>query len=307
MFDIVGIGASLYDMTLTISRFPKEDTKMEVLKTGHQCGGPAATGVATASKLGASAAFLGLFTDDDYAKAMIADFRKYNVDTSGIAILEGYVSGTAVVINTEDSSSRTILWTKGTLPSPTSKEIPEETIKQAKILYLDGNHHDAALYACKIAKSNNVKILIDAGAMYQGVKDLLEYADIIIASEEFAVALSGSDSVEESMLYLKKEYNPEILVVTRGELGGCYLDGEKTENYPCYPPPGKVVNTNGAGDVFHGAFAYAYLNGCSLKKSIHFASAASSIKCTKQAVREGVPSAEEIIRYLEEHDMKIVF
>ena len=129
---------------------------------GYQCGGPAATGVATASKMGASTAFLGSFTDDDYAEAMIADFKKYNVDTSCIARKKGYSSGSAVIINSADTASRTIVWTKGNVPETAPDDIDTEAIKKAKMLYLDGNHINASLYACKIAKENGVKVFVDA-------------------------------------------------------------------------------------------------------------------------------------------------
>jgi len=301
MADIVGIGASLYDMIFTVNSYPKEDTKLMANKVGYQCGGPAATGVATASKMGASTAFLGSFTDDDYAEAMVADFKKYNVDTSCIARKKGYSSGSAVIINSADTASRTIVWTKGNVPETAPDDIDTEAIKKAKMLYLDGNHINAALYACKIAKENGVKVFIDAGAKYAGIENILDFADIVIASEEFAISLSGKESVKDSMRFIAEKYNPEILIVTCGAKGGLYLDAGEAKDYRSYPPPGKVVNTNGAGDVFHGAFAYAYIKGFSLEKSIQFASAAAAIKCTKENVREGVPKAEEVLEYLADY------
>ncbi len=143
-----------------------------------------------------------------------------------------------------------------------------------------------------------MKILLDAGAAYNGIETILEYADIIIASENFSIQISGKTTSEQGAEYIEGKYSPDVLIVTKGDKGGIYYKDNKLLTYPSFNPPGKVLNTNAAGDVFHGAFAYFYLQGNSVEKCISFASAASAIKCTKARVREGIPSVNEILSFI---------
>ena len=305
MYDIVGLGISVFDRVLAVGEYPKEDIKIYSEKSDFQCGGPAATGIVAASVLGSKTAFLGVFADDEYARIMLEDFKKYDVDTSNIVIKKGYTSTSAVVINSAATKTRTIIVQKGSIPSPDIEDIPENLISHAKMLYLDGNHIEAAEYACQIAKANNVKILLDAGNPYPGIENILEYIDIIIASEDFIRRMNIDKDIEKSSFEAIGKYSPEIFVVTQGDKGGFYLDGNRFKKYQSFTPPGKIVNTNGAGDIFHGTFAHFYLNGLLLERCIRYASAAAAIKCTKDKVREGIPNEVEIHDFINSYEKQL--
>ena len=296
--DIVGIGASLYDIVLDAPEYPKEDTKLKIDAQAFHCGGPAATGIVAAARLGASCAFVGVFSDDAYSKAMLDDFGRYGVATDDVVTKAGLVAGSAIVINSKKTTSRTILWTKGSVPSPTAEEVPERLVAAAKMLYLDGNHIAAASRACEIAHASGAKVLLDAGSPYPGIEKVIAHTDILIASEEFAMKFGGGADPESSALRIAESYHPEILIVTQGEKGGFYLSGGSVERYPCFLAPRPIVSTNGAGDVFHGAFAARYLLGADLREAILFASAASAIKCSRPGGRAGIPSREEVEEFL---------
>ena len=74
------------------------------------------------------------------------------------------------------------------------------------------------------------------------------------------------------------------------------FDGEKITEYPCYPV--EVKDSNGAGDIFHGAFASAVVRGFSPLQCCHFSSAVSAIKCTGVGARESVPDFDTTIEFL---------
>ena len=94
------------------------------------------------------------------------------------------------------------------------------------------------------------------------------------------------------------KYSPQIVVITRGKKGGILYDGKKTESYPAMKV--KVVDSNGAGDVFHGAFAFALTKGYDAYKSCIFSSAVSALKCTKVGARDAVPTFVETVKFLKE-------
>lgn len=297
-FDMVAIGASLYDFFIGVPEYPKEDTKLRIDSLDFHCGGPAATGIVAAARMGASTAYLGTFSDDPYSKAMLDDFAMRGVDCSFAAVRPGYTAGSAIVVNSRMTSSRTILWTRGDLPPPGPEEIPEDLISRARLLYLDGNHIEAALRACEIAKEGGVKVFLDAGSPYPGIEKILSHTDILIASESFATEFGGAKEAEIGARRIADTYGPEILVVTQGDRGGFCLEAGMPRRYPCFSPPGPLTGTNGAGDVFHGAFAYLHLQGRSLWDCLLFASATSAIKCSRAEGRDGIPTRDEVEEYL---------
>lgn len=92
------------------------------------------------------------------------------------------------------------------------------------------------------------------GGLYEGVERLLPYSDYLIPSIEFALKITKTESVEKAAEILFERYSPRAVVITMGDKGGLIYDGKNAERYPAFNV--KAVDTNGAGDVFHGAFAF---------------------------------------------------
>ena len=168
---------------------------------------------------------------------------------------------------------------------------------------VDGNEMSAAVEAAKIARENVTKVLYDCGGLYEGVEKLLAYTDIMIPSEEFALGHTGCATAEEAARQLYETYSPEIVVITQGKRGGLVYDGNTVTNYPIYPAV--VVDSNGSGDVFHGAFAAGVVKGYDYIKCCHFASAVSGLKCTGVGARESVPNFETTKNYLKENGYEL--
>ncbi len=230
---------------------------------------------------------------------MLEEFKEYGVCTKYIKLEKGEISPSAVVLAAQDKVSRTIIWNPGTLRSPEPEDIPEEVLCGTKLLHLDGHHWKAALYAANIVKAHGGKVLLDAGNIYEGTDKLVSIADIIIASEEFALDYTRENAAENSIKKLSEVSGAEILVVTQGAQGGLYLKNGDIYHYPAYPPPGGVQDTTGAGDVFHGAYAFAFTRGWNLEQCVSFSSAVSSLKCTKLGGRSGIPDYETARQFFE--------
>lgn len=295
MHEIVGIGASVYDTMMNVPKFPKEDTKLAAFRLWHQGGGPCATALAAASLLGVRTAYLGTLGDDTAGVFLKADLEKYGVDTSLLAIKKGYQSGQSFILLNEETGSRTCIWQKGDLPAFRPDEEQLQAVKTAGILHLDGNHLEAALICARAARQAGVRVSMDAGGNYPGVEALLPYVDIFIPSEEFALAFTGEADAEQAAERLYREFRPSVLVVTQGSRGGFLYDG-KVRRYPAFPV--QAADTNGAGDVFHGAFLAVYLEGKDVWEAAVFASATSALKCSRLGGRAGIPGKEEVKRFL---------
>ena len=303
MAKIVGIGANVFDTLYNIPTYPTEDTKMRATASKTAGGGPVATGLVAASKLGEDTAYIGVLSDDNGGNFLKEDFIKYGVNTDFIEVKSGYRSFVSVLWLCADTATRTCVFDKGDLPPLILNEAQKQAIKDAEILMVDGNEMDAAVEGARIAKENGTKVLYDCGGLYDGVEKLLALTDIMIPSEEFSLGHTGSATAEEAAKKLYETYNPEIVVVTQGKKGGIIYDGEKIVSYPIYPA--KVVDSNGSGDVFHGAFAAAVAKGYDYLKCCHFSSAVSGLKCTGVGARESVPDFETTKKYLKENGYEL--
>ena len=300
---IVGIGANVFDTLYSVESYPKEDTKLKANAVKVSGGGPCATGLVAASKLGAKCAFIGNLSDDNGGKYLKSDFEKYGVDTSLIKIKSGYDTFSSCIWLAKKSASRTCVFFKGNVPQTELNFDAIKAISEAQILMVDGNDIEAAIVGAQIAKENGCKVLYDAGGLYEGVEKLLPLADVLIPSEEFALGHTNTENVENAAKILYEKYNPEVVVITQGKKGGIIFDGRELKSYPAFLV--NAVDTNGSGDVFHGAFAFAMTKKMEYNKACIFSSAVSALKCTKIGAREGVPTYIATIDFLNEHGVNL--
>lgn len=298
MADIVGIGANVFDTLLRLDRYPTEDTKQKAVSVTESGGGPCGTGLVAAAKLGASCAYIGNCSDDRAEAFLRADFRKYGVDTAYMTAVPGTTGFCSYIWLSDAVQSRTCVFHRGTVPPTAIGKKEAQAIADAKLLLVDGNDLDAAVEAAKIARENNTLVLYDAGGLYDGVERLLALTDILIPSEEFALGHTGTESVADAARALYKKYSPRVVVVTQGKAGGLLFDGENLRKYPAFPV--EAVDTNGSGDVFHGAFAFALTKGYDHGQCCVFSSGASAIKCTGVGARESAPAYETVIGFLKD-------
>jgi sugar/nucleoside kinase (ribokinase family) len=309
MADIVGIGAAVYDILLMVDGYPVEDTKQRALSSKIQGGGPCATALVAAAKLGVSAEYLGIVGGDNYGLYILEEFKRYGVVADSVRILPGCQSPCTVVLCNKQNSKRTCIGLQNNLPKLKPEDIPLDRVFKAKILHVDGTQNEATVYAAQKARERGIKVSIDAGSPSPGIERLLPLVDIFIPPEAFVCKFTGKSTAEEGAPLLYEHFKQEILVVTQGARGGFLFDGKKIIPYKPFPieKVEQVIDTNGAGDVFHGAFDVALLRGMGPIDAADFASAVAAIKSTRFGAREGVPSYEETIRIIEKYNIEGFF
>lgn len=287
------------DTLLMTPHYPTEDTKLRATAVKRCGGGPAATGVVAAAKLGVPASFIGHLSDDGDGRFLLEDFQRYGVDTAHIRMQAGCQSFCSFVCISAQNATRTCIAHPGTLPPLALTPADRQAIAAAQVLLVDGNELDAAVEAAAIARKNGVTVLYDAGSPYPQVERLLPLADVLIPSEEFALRFTGEPDVPRAAQALYARFSPRAVVVTQGKRGGLLCDGQTITPYPPYDA--EVVDSNGAGDVFHGAFAAGLVRGYRLEECCRYASAAAALKCTGFGARESVPSHEAVLSFLKEN------
>lgn len=297
MKKIVGLGACVYDTLIKCNTYPTEDTKMKANQIVVSGGGPVGNALVVASKLGMSASVIGGFASDDAGKYLLSDFRKYGVNTDNAVVNANATSFVSYILLSEKEGSRTCVFHRGTVADDV-KNVILSAIDGADVLHLDGNYLKSAIHAAKYAKKAGVLVSLDAGGLYEGIEQLLPYVDILIPSAEFILGLTGKKDIKEAMYEVYNKYSPKVFAVTDGKNGGYYFDKEPIR-YRAFSV--ETVDSNGAGDTFHGSFLYAYFNGMSVEKACEFASATSAYKCGFVGARTYSLSKDKIVDFISNH------
>lgn len=301
--DVVGIGANVCDTLIVLPAYTEEDKKQKADSVGRAGGGPCGTGLVAAAKLGCSAAYIGQLSTDADGVFLKQDFEAYGVSTEHIRIRDGYQSFVSFVMLSQASGSRTIVFDRGTLPPTVLDEAQKQAIRDAGVLLVDGNDLAAAIEGATVARESGTIVVYDAGGLYEGVENLLPLVDYLIPSEEFALKHTGCDDAQDAARVLFERYHPRAVVITQGSRGGVFFDGKCLRAYPVMPA--HVVDSNGAGDVFHGAYTAALTRGYDAYTACLFSSAVSALKCEKIGSRAGVPDLSTTLQFLKEQGYEL--
>jgi ribokinase len=288
--DVVGVGHAAVDYLGVVSRYPVVDTKIELSQFSLQGGGPVATALVTLATLGVGTRFIGKISDDDFGQFISRGLRDAGVDLSGVVIQPGQVSPFSFIAVEQATGRRTIFYTRGDVTALEPGEIDWSLLEGARVLHVDGLQMGAQIEAARRAHELGLQVVYDAGSSRDGMEELIGLTDVLIASERFAAEL-GTGALADSLRALRAR-GPKTVVITIGEDGSVGMEGDETYVVPAIPVG--VIDTTGAGDVYHGAFVYGQLQGWSLQERMRFANAAAGLKCRSLGGRAGVPTREEV-------------
>ncbi len=298
-YDIVGIGVSTLDVLTIVEDFAASEGVQQAIEAKFQGGGPVATALVAAAKLGAKVAMLDSLGDDFVGQSILKEFKRHGVLTSQIKISPDTISSLASVWIRERDGKRSIAYRPGTAPELTPEDLPLEVIKKAKILHLNGRHIQCCLAACSLAKEHQVKISFDGGAgRYRPeLEPLIPWIDICIVAKDFAEQYSQSNNINyAAQCFLDR--GCELVVITDGERGS-YIYSEQIEHFHCPAfPVAKVVDTTGCGDVYHGVFLFSLASGLTLAESARRASAAAAINTQNIGGRGKLITLPELLDFL---------
>lgn len=293
--DVIGLGYCSWDYLCVVPEVPI-DGKVEILSRLEQGGGPSATATFAAQRLGARTAFVGAIGNDDVGRKILSDFKAEGVDVSAIVTRDDEESGVSYCWAEQKKGKRSIAWTRGTAKPLRTEEINESLLRSSRILHLDGHQTEAAIHAAAVAKSAGVTVCLDAGTIVPGIDLILKNVDIVIASESFAERYTQENTVEKQLFALKKN-GARWVVITCGERGSMGYDGQEWVKVPAFRIP-TVVDSTGAGDVYHGAFLRRYLDGVAMGDCMRFASGAAAVKCGALGGRTAIPTLVRLNEFL---------
>lgn len=292
--DVLCVGHASYDLILTVPHHPGADEKMVADRLLGCGGGPAANAAVTVARLGLRAGFAGYLGEDLYGIRHLQELEVEGVDTGAVA--RGSSPTPLSVILVKPDGKRALVNYKGdTRPLPAERfRPPEETVR---VVLFDGHEPGLSEAALPWARGHGALTVLDAGSLHPGTRSLAFAVDHLVASEKFAAQWLGRQDPDQALAVLA-ERSP-CVVITLGERGLIWRRGSESSGaMPAFAIT--AVDTTGAGDAFHGAYAAGLAAGMDWKTLLRFASAAGALCCTKLGARSGIPSRSELETWLQQ-------
>ncbi|OIO69080.1 MAG: carbohydrate kinase [Zetaproteobacteria bacterium CG12_big_fil_rev_8_21_14_0_65_55_1124] len=290
MLDVLCVGHASFDITMSASHHPGSDEKMlaDALMLGG--GGPAANAAVQVTRLGGSAGFCGYLGHDIFGEEHVDELTHEGVDT-GLVVRGGHTSPVSQILAKPDGS-RSVVNFKGDTPWLPADAVELRRIEALapSVILFDGHEPLLSEVICNWARENNIATVLDAGSLHRGTRELAAQVDFLVASEKFARQYCDLDDPEACLVPLAAM--AATVVITLGERGLIWNGEGKTGHLPAYPV--EPVDSTGAGDSFHGAFALAVARDMTWDDTLRFASAAGALTCSRLGARAALPDGEQV-------------
>jgi sulfofructose kinase len=288
--DLVGVGLNATDTVIPLEHFPARGSKTEYRNMTVLPGGQVATTVVACQQWGMSTRYVGKLGDDDAGALHRKAFASAGVETQIITVAGGSSPQSLILVDSD--GERTVLCRRaeGLVLEP--GDLDREWIVNARALHVDGYDTAAATAAARWARAAGIPVIADLDELYTGVEELLESVDYVIVSRDFPGRLTGESDLEKALLLMQQRYGCLLAAATLGPDGVVAWDGKRLHYTTAYDVP--VVDTTGAGDIFHAGFIYGLLQGWPLDRQLDFACAAAALNCMAVGARGGIRTVERI-------------
>ena len=300
--DMLGFGNPFQDLIVELDKLPPTNVNIRMRNYCFQGGGNVPTATVAAGVLGLRCAIMGVAGGDMFGHASLGDFAYNHVDTSHLLLDPGKRTDFCVCVSEREINGKEFISKPGDYRALEIADLDEAFIKSAKILHIGDMLTPAKVQAADWSHEAGGKVSIDAAYYRPDIYENYRYLDIFIASETYYNSMCealGNMTCEEAARYIHAR-GPEIVIFTLGENGceGVYGADAAYFQLPAFKVD--AIDSTGAGDVFHGAFNYAYLQGWDVPRCARFSSGVSAIKCTQLGGRAGIPNLATVTRFLED-------
>jgi len=285
--DVLCVGYACVDINFKTSHHPGPDEKLRASGM-HSCGGgPAANAAVAIAQLGGSAAFCGYLGKDAFGDTHLSEFKAAGVHTA--TLYRGIAPTPIAAVTIKPNGARSIV----DYAAPEAK-VPEDFLSlhelQPKVLLVDGHQPLISLKLVNEARELGIPILLDAGSMHDGTLSLMHQVDYLIASEKFAKQYS--QEIDPRLALASLDGIAPFIAVTWGSEGVYWQDDTGQHHLEAFDI--EVVDTTGAGDAFHGAFALGLAQGKTTRENMRFASAVGALTCLKAGARSALPELARV-------------
>lgn len=294
MIRIACVGITVMDRIYYVEGLPTEGGKYVANNYREVGGGPAATAAVAAAKLGAEVDFIGRVGDDDIGHSLLQELESLGVNTRYCRRYPNARSSQSAIV-VDAQGERIIV----NYPSPDllteAGWLEEIDFTQWDVVLADVRWHQGAEKAFTLARRAGAVTVLDGDITPQDISDLVALSDHAVFSAPGLRRLTGEQDITLALEKSKTLTNGQVYV-TNGAEGCLWLADRQVRHQPGFNV--EVVDTTGAGDVFHGAFAFSLAQGEADVDRIRFASAVAAVKCTRPGGRAGIPDCAQTRSFL---------
>ncbi len=288
--DLVGVGLNATDTVIGVETFPLRGSKTEYQGGGLLPGGQVATTVIACQAWGMRTRYVGRLGEDDAARLHHEAFARAGVETRILTVPGGTSAQSLILV--DQGGERTVLCRRDESLLLHPDDLERQWIEQAGALHIDGYDTAAATVAAGWARAAGIPVIADLDETYPGIEALLACVDYAVVSRDFPCRLMGANNLRAALQGMRERFGCRLTAATLGEEGVVAWDGEQFHSVPAFSVP--VVDTTGAGDIFHAGFIYGLHQGWKLQRQLEFACAAAALNCTRTGARGRIASVGEI-------------
>ena len=294
---VVCVGHAVHDFVFYVDRFPADAGKHRATNFKTVGGGPAATAAVTIARLGGKADLVARLGDDAVGRMIAADLEASGVDCRHVRRFEHSASSVSTVM--VDSSGERLIVNYLDRQLPTGSDwIPSVDSLGAKAVLADTRWPSGAAHVLSNARALGLPAILDADVPVAPAEAAVQAATHIAFSTQGLAEYAGSEDVEASIREIHRQTGAWCCV-TQGADGVLIAAEDSLDRVAAFKV--EVVDTLGAGDVWHGALALALAEGRAEAEAVAFANASAALKCQRAGGRDGVPNRTEVTAFLQVH------
>lgn len=303
---IICLGNTTLDKVWPLTDFPTAGGKYRSTSYFEVGGGTAANAAVAVAKLGGNISYWGRAGNDSAGHTMKRELAAYNIDVHNFRLCDGAQSSISAVLVARDGERMIVNFRGADLPD-SPDWLPLDEVKDAKAVQADIRWVAGTKAIFSAARKLGIPTVLDGEnadeSAYAAVIPLTDHA---IFSEPGLRAFCGDSCANGYTAALEKlrMQGCSVAAVTRGDKGILWLDKDGMHEQASFPV--EVVDTTGAGDVFHGAYTLALGEGRTVAEAMRFSSAVSALKCMRQGGRAGIPTRAEVNAFLESRQQETI-
>jgi sulfofructose kinase len=291
--DVLCIGHASYDITMRVPHHPGANEKMHAEALRYDGGGPAANAAVAVRRLGGTSAYCGYLGWDMYGDANAKAFVHEGVDLRWTVRGEQPTPVSAILAKPD--GTRCVINYKRETPWLQPEVLAAMPQMAAGVLLFDGHEPLISVDIARAARRRGIPTVIDAGSVHRGTRELVPIIDYLVSSERFALDWAQTTDAYAALARLA-EVAPNV-VITRGGEGLLWARQGERGQVPAFAVD--IVDSTGAGDAFHGAFAFGLARGMGWIELLRYASAVGALTCTQLGARAGIPDADAVRTFLD--------
>lgn len=296
---MIAVGAICSATIFRVENIPPLPAKVLPTERYQLVDGMAVSAAFAFSRLGGCAQVWSRIGDDWLGKMARQGLVDEGFDVAGVHVVPGAATSQVAVI-VDKRGDRLVVPFHDPNADPSAVWLPLQEVEHADFVHCETRWVEGAEAALRAARAHNVPCMVDGEvAPLETLQRLVPLADYAVFSDAGLAIYAGCHDVEAALLKVGPVHRGHV-GASCGAKGYSWYENGRVRHVEA--PNVEVVDTLAAGDVFHGAFALALLEGKEIEQAARFACVAASLKCTHFGGRMGCPTRAEVENFLARFD-----